>query len=698
MYDFNPNDFIPELIKDKKYKKKHSYAGYTIIQPEPPPLQEFINFGKKEKDQYFIHIRKPKNFNKLPFKTAMEFAKRENHRRRNGIFIYIKGYPLWIPGKHYHYLNYWTTENGTQPNFELHDLLFYLVWETVIEKDENCYGLLDLKPRRIGDTEKALHILYEYGSRVRNSRIGMQNKVGDDALENYGRLIIGHRGMHQVFKPINQGSTDPKKHLILKEPEERMTLSKVERDNSKVQQKLFETENTNKKELGTRITWRPSIAKAYDSRRLHRFHLDEWGKMEAKEMSPVECWSFVKPCLHKDGGSKIIGKAIFTTTAEEIEAGESLEFALDLWDGADFNDKNENNRTSNGLYRIFRDAALCTKSDGYGFPLIEENIKRIVNEIVALEKKGKIEEAINFKRKNPLVVEWALTPSANKCRFNGDVLRENQADINSHETPLTVKGDLIWLGGQQDTKVVWVPNPEGKFISSQLLTNEESNQYYLEGPIKKPSNPHKGVIGCDTYDAIETGDDRKSMGALAAFRKFDLVVDGFVNLEDEENDLFQYKTNQFTFTYCNRPEDPDEFYEDAIKLCFYTGYPMLYENNKPGIRKYFMRRGYAGYLMLRPEETKTDVRKGKIEVGAASTTMFIGQYMEALQTYIASFGRLNKHKELTDEWLIFNDKQRTRFDKTVATGFALIGKERQYTPKDIQEESKKVYFRGSKLY
>lgn len=312
-YNFKAEDFIPEVLKERKYKKTYQYCGYTINGPDAPPLREFINFDKKPKDQFFTYTRKPKNWNKLPFKVKMEFAKRENHRRRHGIFILINGYPLWIPGGHYHYLNYWTTENGTSPTFQLHDMLFYAWWETVVVADPNCYGGLDLKPRRIGDTEKALHILYEYGSRVRNTRIGMQNKIGQDAFDNYIRMLIGHQHMHPVFKPINKGSSDPQSGLMLKEPEERMTANKLNKNKGQ-ESTLFDNDPAGIKELGTRITYRPSIAKAYDSKRLHRFHLDEWGKMEKSEMSPVECWGFVKPCLHKDNGVKIIGKAIFTTT------------------------------------------------------------------------------------------------------------------------------------------------------------------------------------------------------------------------------------------------------------------------------------------------------------------------------------------------------------------------------------------------
>ena len=36
-------------------------------------------------------------------------------------------------------------------------------------------------------------------------------------------------------------------------------------------------------------------------------------------------------------------------------------------------------------------------------------------------------------------------------------------------------------------------------------------------------------------------------------------------------------------------------------MCFFYGYPILIENNKYGIARYFESRGYDGYLMDRPE-------------------------------------------------------------------------------------------------
>ena len=47
------------------------------------------------------------------------------------------------------------------------------------------------------------------------------------------------------------------------------------------------------------------------------------------------------------------------------------------------------------------------------------------------------------------------------------------------------------------------------------------------------------------------------------------------------------------------------FYEDILMAAFFFGYPLLVENNKYGIVRYFESRGYDGYLLDRPSHQTT---------------------------------------------------------------------------------------------
>ena len=62
----------------------------------------------------------------------------------------------------------------------------------------------------------------------------------------------------------------------------------------------------------------------------------------------------------------------------------------------------------------------------------------------------------------------------------------------------------------------------------------------------------------------------------------------------------EYPSNMFVVEYASRPPLAKIFYEDVLMAAFYFGYPLLIENNKYGIARYFESRGYDGYLMARP--------------------------------------------------------------------------------------------------
>ena len=65
----------------------------------------------------------------------------------------------------------------------------------------------------------------------------------------------------------------------------------------------------------------------------------------------------------------------------------------------------------------------------------------------------------------------------------------------------------------------------------------------------------------------------------------------------------------FVVEYVSRPPMPSIFYEDVLMASFYYGYPLLIENNKYGIVRYFESRGYDGYVLDRPDHLKSSSYK-----------------------------------------------------------------------------------------
>ena len=189
---------------------------------------------------------------------------------------------------------------------------------------------------------------------------------------------------------------------------------------------------------------------------------------------------------------------------------------------------------------------------------------------------------------------------------------------------------------------------------------------------KRPGNALTLVAGCDPYDHDTTTDGRRSNAACHIYHKFTLA-DGL-------------PSEQFVCEYIFRPPKADIFYEDMIKQCVFYGCPILVENNKIGIIKYFERRGYYDYLMDRPESTHTDFSRKQVTKGIpGSGVAVINAQAEVVATYIYDHVGLNMEtgevgkcyfNRLLDDWSRFDIDNRTKFDATISSSLALLASQK----------------------
>ena len=103
---------------------------------------------------------------------------------------------------------------------------------------------------------------------------------------------------------------------------------------------------------------------------------------------------------------------------------------------------------------------------------------------------------------------------------------------------------------------------------------------------KSSSHPFadRGCGGVDSYDLDATVDGRGSKGALHLYNKFHM----------------DNPSNMFVVEYASRPDLAKSSTRTCLMAALFYGYPLLMENNKYGIVRYFESRGYDGYLMDRP--------------------------------------------------------------------------------------------------
>jgi len=218
------------------------------------------------------------------------------------------------------------------------------------------------------------------------------------------------------------------------------------------------------------------------------------------------------------------------------------------------------------------------------------------------------------------------------------------------------------------------------------------NNMVIERGIKKPGNAHIGVGGVDSYDLDATLDGRGSKGAMHLYNKFNLAC----------------PSNMFVVEYASRPPLAKIFYEDVLMCSVFYGYPLLIENNKYGIVRYFEQRGYDGYIMDRPQHlTSTSARVNVKTKGIPSNSADVIQaHAQAVEEYIHNYVGTNDNdgsignmyfSRTLEDWIGFKIDNRTKYDLTISSGLALLGAQKVKQEKKQSDFSEKKFFRRYKL-
>ena len=165
-------------------------------------------------------------------------------------------------------------------------------------------------------------------------------------------------------------------------------------------------------------------------------------------------------------------------------------------------------------------------------------------------------------------------------------------------------------------------------------------------------------------------------------------------------------SNMFVVEYASRPDMAKIFYEDCLMAAVFYGYPLLVENNKYGIVRYFESRGYDGYLMDRPKHLFAGSSKSVKTKGLPSNSADIIQaHAQSIEAYIhhhvgihyesGEMGKMYFNRTLED-WIGFKITNRTKFDLTISSGLALLAAQKAPPPKEV-DLSNKQFFRRFKF-
>ena len=616
------------------------------------------------------------------------FIEEEFRRRREGFWFYNKGEPTFITGRHYMLLQ-WTKIDIGYPSclgFQ-RDIFLHMA---ACEADPRCIGQLYTKCRRSGYTNICSSVLLDEATQVKDKLLGIQSKTGKDAQENIfmKKVVSMFRHYPFFFKPIQDGTTNPRMELAFREPSKRIT-------------KNNKTSYVGDA-LNTVLNWKNTTNNAYDGEKLHMLYMDEAGKWE-KPSDIREAWRIERTCLIV--GRRIVGKALVGSTVNPMDKGGSQ--YKQIWKDSDPAKRNANGRTASGLYRLFIPAYESLEGffDVHGNPIIEDphsEIKTLDGDFMTFGSKTFLKnerDALknDAKELNETIRQFPFTPdeafrdSVEGSLFNiGKIYEQVEHNDSLYPNPV-VRGNFQWKGGVPDTEVVFLPNHQGRWYVSWMPEQSKRSTMSMDRNRRVPPNGDMGCGGVDSYDLDATVDSRSSKGACHIYNKFNMDA----------------ASNMFVAEYASRPPMAKIFYEDVLMAAVFYGYPLLIENNKYGIVRHFEARGYDGYVMDRPEHLRSTSSSANVKTkGIPSNSQDVIQaHASAIEDYIHKYVGLNEMGEpgrmyfnrTLEDWIGFKIDKRTKYDLSISSGLALLAAQKVKQKKAVPKLEDKVFFRRYKL-
>ena len=606
-----------------------------------------------------------------------DYIDEEFKRRDDGFWFNNNGKDTYITGTHYMYLQ-WSKIDVGAPDFREANRLFYIFWEAC-KADKRCYGMCYLKNRRSGFSFMSSAETVNQATISTDSRFGILSKTGSDAKKMFTDKVVPISINYPFFfSPIQDGMDRPKSELAYRVPASKFTRKKITTN-----EKLEEIQG-----LDTTIDWKNTGDNSYDGEKLQLLVHDESGKWERPD-NILNNWRVTKTCLRL--GSRIIGKCMMGSTSNSLDKGG--ENFKRLYNASDVTKRNRNGQTASGLYSLFIPMEWNYEGfiDEHGIPVFDNPDHDVFDPHGELIDVGVIEnwqneadglkgdqDALNeFYRQFPRTTEHAFRDETKNSIFNLVKLYE-QIDYNEEmsRTLGISTGNFQWVNGIKDSKVIFYPDPKGRFKVSWVPPTNIQNKVVIKNGIKHPGNEHMGAFGCDSYDISGTVDGVGSKGALHGLTRF--------SMEDAP-------ANQFFLEYLARPQTAEIFFEDVLMALVFYGMPILAENNKPRLLYYLKRRGYRGFSMNRPDKKWNKLSIAEKEVGGIpnSSEDIKQAHAAAIEMYIQNHVGLNKEgqfgscyfNELLNDWAKFDINKRTKHDASISSGLAIMANNRHlYTP------------------
>lgn len=691
-YGWDPEYDFVVVSKDGTIGEVYNISGLRVALPLAPDKVDYDGnkWKANELPKELSRIKTIFDWNRRDnsFKSQwVDYIEKEFDRRELGYWFINNGEKIYITGAHYMYLQWSKTDVG-HPDFRESNRVFFIFWEAC-KADSRCFGMCYLKNRRSGFSFMASSEAVNIATLAKDARIGLTSKTGPDAKKMFTDKVVPIANNYPFFfQPVRDGMTTPKTELAFRVPASKITRKNMHEENEE------EIDG-----LDTTIDWRNTADNSYDGEKLLYLVEDEAAKLE-RPMNIENGWRVRKTCLRL--GARIIGKCMMGSTSNALDKGG--ENYKRIYYDSNVRKRNQNGQTISGLYSLFIPMEYNFEGyiDEYGHAVLETPEKPVKsaegtwitqgvieywnNEVASLKANP---DALNeFYRQFPRTESHAFRDETKSSLFNLTKIYQ-QIDYNDSlvQDHVVTRGYFHWANGEKDTKVVWTPDKNGRFLVSWIPGPGINNNYITKNGNRYPGNEHIGAFGCDPYD-ISGATFGGSNGSLHGLTKFNMTG---------------APSNQFFLEYIARPQTAEIFFEEVLMACVFYGMPILCENNKARLLYHFKNRGYRGFSMNRPDKHLHKLSFTEREIGGIpSSSEDIKQaHATAIETYIERFvgldmeGNYRQPDEIGDmpfnktlqDWARFDVNDRTKFDASISSGYAIMANQKHvYLPE--KKESK----------
>lgn len=286
----------------------------------------------------------------------------------------------------------------------------------------------------------------------------------------------------------------------------------------------------------------------------------------------------------------------------------------------------------------------------------------------------------NLLRMYPRKFRDAFTPPPENTFFNIKKVGERYTELLANTGKYTRTGVLEW--NEDNRTVRFIDNNQGHWVISYKFEDSEINRKRFYNGSYEPDNGNKFVVSADVFKNNKTNYSKKSSGGIAVR----LLRDPYIDTDDKP--VEEWTTSRLVMTYSHRPPTTDEFCDEVLKACVYSGGYCYPENNLDLVQVYFERKGYTGYLMF---DVDPMTNKKKPKAGFHSGSNSKDEIFNLTKDDIERHVHRNCHADYLLEVLeIKGTADMTHYDLFTAVGGTILAekKKRIYEiPEEVEADS-----------